>query len=131
MRMRMCTAYTHQVPMVLCRLADGAAWPGQTAFRALLAEPRCCGAAAHIAWAYSSKFNLQDEVYHYVRAQSRGSWPGEAPPPLAELSSAEVIAISHGWVEARAAAGGERFGGKYGPTTFDVVAAGNAGYACA
>ena len=90
--------------MVLCRLADGAAWPGQTAFRALLAEPRCCGAAAHIAWAYSSKFNLQDEVYHYIRAQSRGSWPGEAPPPLAELSSAEVIAISRGWAEARAAA---------------------------
>ena len=117
--------------MVLCRLADGAAWPGQTAYRALLAEPRCCGAAAHIAWAYSSKFNLQDEVYHYIRAQSRGSWTGEVPPPLAELSSAEVIAISYGGAEARAAAGGERFGGKYGPTTFDVVAAGNAGYACA
>ena len=124
-------AYARQVPMVLCRLADGAAWPGQTALRALLAEPRCCGAAAHIAWAYSSKFSPHDEVYRYIRAQSRGSWPAESPPPLAELSSAEVIAISHGWAEARAAGGGERFGGTYGPTTFDVVAAGNAGYACA
>ena len=51
-----------------------------------------------------------------------------SPPPLTELSAAMVAAIAEGWAEARAADNGERFGGKYGPTTFDLVAAGNAGY---
>ena len=120
-----------EVPMRINALADGPAWPsGQEAYRALLAQPGEVGrgTAAHIAWAYSSKFNTEDEVYQYIRAQSRGSWPCASPPPLTELSAAMVAAIAEGWAEARAADNGERFGGKYGPTTFDLVAAGNAGY---
>ena len=117
-----------EVPMKINELADGAAWPGQHAFRALLAAEEFRGAAAHISWAYSSKFNLEDDVYQYIRAQSPGSWPGPSPPALMDLSAAMVMAVCAGWSEARAADGGERFGGTYGPTTFDVIAAGNAGY---
>ena len=74
-----------------------------------LAEPRCCGAGYIMG--LLEQVQPAQRVYHYIRAQSRGSWPAETPPPLAELSSAEVITVSHGWAEARAAGGGERFGG--------------------
>ena len=117
-----------EVPMKIEQLATGGAWPGQAALRTLLESPQTCGAVAHIAWAYSSKFNQEDDVYVYIRAESPGSWTAASPPPLARLGAAEVQAIGAGWLKARAADGGQLFGGEYGPTTFDVKAAINAGY---
>ena len=117
-----------EVPMKIEQLATGAGWPGQAALRTLLESSQTCGAVAHIAWAYSSKFNQEDDVYIYIRAESPGSWTAASPPPLARLGAAEVQAIGAGWLKARAADGGQLFGGEYGPTTFDVKAAINAGY---
>ena len=39
-----------------------------------------------------------------------------------------MTAIADGWLKARAADGGARFGGEWGPTTFDIKAVAYAGY---
>ena len=120
-----------EVPMVLDRLATaGPSWPGRAALLALLAQGPI-GAAGHVAWAYSSKFSADDAVYNFIRSTSAGSWPAAAdapPPPLTELHGACVEAIAAGWLKARAADGGKKFGGEYGPTTFDIKAAAYAGH---
>ena len=57
------------------------------------------------------------------------SWPGapgDPPPPLEELTGGNVNAIADGWAAARAEEGGARFGGEWGPTTFDIKAVGYA-----
>ena len=63
--------------MKVDELANGDAWPGQPAFRALLTSADA-GAAGHVAWAYSTKFNSTDEVCLRVAAVARAA--AEAAP---------------------------------------------------